>query len=109
MFLMAQNISAVGMRACRHCHTPVLENHRDNKVQDDKIRHVLIAIYCSGTSSLAQLSKNLGHLQRLAGPPCVADGNRQIQAVILGKLTDTKRWLIDQNEVNKQHFVFIRW
>ena len=60
VFLMSQDMNAVGMRACRHCRTPlhVLENHRDEKAPDDKIRSVLIAIYCSWTSSLTQLSKN---------------------------------------------------
>ena len=62
MFLMSQDMSAVGIRTCRPCRTPVLENHGDDKAPDDKISHVLIAIYCSWTSNLAKLSKNFGHL-----------------------------------------------
>ena len=46
MFPMLQDRSAVGMRACPHCRTPVLKNHRDDKAPDDKIRHVLLVIYC---------------------------------------------------------------
>ena len=38
-----------------------------------------------------------------------SDGNIQIQMAILGELNDTKRWLIDKNEANKQHFYFIGW
>ena len=48
--LMPQDMSAVGMRACRHCRTPVFENCGDDEAPADKIRHVLIAIYCSWTS-----------------------------------------------------------
>ena len=36
------------MQAGRNCRTPVLENQRDDKAPDDKIRHVLIAIYFLG-------------------------------------------------------------
>ena len=61
MFLMSQDMSAVGMRTCRPCRTPVMENYGDDKAPDDKIRYVLIAIYCSWTSSLAELPKNFGH------------------------------------------------
>ena len=45
--LMSRVGSALGIRACRHCPTPVLENHRDDKAPDDKIAHVRIVIYCS--------------------------------------------------------------
>ena len=62
MVLMSQDMSAVGMQTCRPCPTPVLENHGDDKAPDGKIGHVLIAIYCSWTSSLEELSKNFGHL-----------------------------------------------
>ena len=62
MFFMSQDRSAVLIRACHHCRTPVLENHRDDKPPDDNIGHVLTVIYCSWTSSLAQPPKNFGNL-----------------------------------------------
>ena len=107
IFLMSQDMSAVAMRACRHCHTTVLENHRDDNAPDGKTRHVLRAIYYSWTDSLAQLSKNFVHLWRQADPPCITDGNLQIQRAIMSKLLDTKQWLIDQNTANEQRCVFI--
>ena len=44
IFLMSKDVIAVGMRAFRHCRIPVLENQRDDKAPNDKIRPVLIAI-----------------------------------------------------------------
>ena len=62
---MSKDVIAVGMWVCRHCRTvltPAVESHRDDKAPDDKIRHVLKAINCFWTSSLAQLSEKFGHL-----------------------------------------------
>ena len=95
------------MRSCPHCRAPVLENHRDDRAPDHKIRHVLIVIYCLGTSSLAQPSKNFGHLLRPAGRICIADGNLQIEMVFVPILIDITRLLTSQHEANKQHFTFI--
>ena len=106
---MSQDKSALGIWACRQCRTPVLEYHRDDKTPENKIRHVLIVIYCSWTSSLAQTPTNFGHLQWPASPLCIAGRNLQIQLVIVRKLFNRKRWLIHQNDANKEYFALIRW
>ena len=41
--------------------------------------------------SIAQPPKNFGHLQRPAGPLCIAGGNLQIQIVIVRKLFDRQK------------------
>ena len=52
-----QDMIAVGMLACRHCRTPVLQNHQDDKAPADKISYALIAIYCSWTNSFSTTFK----------------------------------------------------
>ena len=86
-----------------HCCNPVLDNHQDDKVPDDKIRHPLIVFYCFWTSSLAP-----GHLWWPSGPLCIGDDNLQIRMAIVLKLIDITRLLIHQKEANTQHFL-IRW
>ena len=49
LFLISKDRSAVEMRACRYCRTPILENHRDDMGPDDRILNVLV-IYWSLTS-----------------------------------------------------------
>ena len=116
--LMSEDRSALGIlgmlslsymswhMACGHV---ILENHLYDKTPDDKIGHVLIVIYCSWTSSLAQPPKNFGHLWWPAGPLCIAGGKFSIQMVIVRKLIDRKIWLMHENEANKQYFAIIRW
>ena len=106
--LMPQDRSALGI-ACRHCRTPVLDNHRDDKAGMTRWDTCSIVIYCSWTSSLAQPPKFSGHLYQPASPLCIADGNLQIQMVVVRKLFGRKIWLTHESEVNKQYFALIRW
>ena len=52
------------MRASRHyvemSACPVLDNQRDDKAPDDKIRHVFMVIYCPWSSSIAHPQIFLG-------------------------------------------------
>ena len=106
--LMPQDRSALGI-ACRHCRTPVLDNHRDDKAGMTRSDTCSIVIYCSWTSSLAQPPNTSGHLYQPASPLCIADGNLQIQMVVVRKLFGRKIWLTHESEVNKQYFALIRW
>ena len=73
----------------------------------DKIRHVLVVIYCSWTSNLAQPPKNL--------KPAV-NGRSALHCRWKSPNTNghsaqniwSKRWLIHQNEANDQCFAFLR-
>ena len=64
------------MRGYRHCHTPVLENHRDDEAPNGKIRCVFIVFCCHWTSSVAQSSNNFEgcDLQRPTVPLCRDEG-----------------------------------
>ena len=75
MLLISQHRSAVGMRVCRHCRSLVLENHRDNNSLMIRLdTRPSIVIYCPWANSIAQPSKNFGHLYRPTDPLCVVPG-----------------------------------
>ena len=76
---------------------------------DDKSRHLLIAIYCSWTSSSAQPSRIVDSCSDRPAHHALPTEISKFKRLLWANWWAQKRWLIDQNEANKQQFLFIRW
>ena len=102
------------MQACRPCRAPALENHREDKAPDDKIKHLLIVICCPWTTSSIAKFSNIFWAPVANDWPTVRqtgrdDENMQILSVIVRKPITITIFFICQNEANKLLFTFIRY